>query len=431
VKIAVIGGAGVRTPLLVSGLTGSDVPIDEVALYDADEPRLAIIGGVAERMSAGARITRCRSVDQCVSGAAFVFTSIRVGGIEQRVRDEAAAQRHGIVGQETIGPAGFAMAARTIPPMVDYAREIAARAPEAWIINFTNPVGMVTEAMRTASDRVIGICDTPTELFEEIAHALGLQSDRCYFDYFGLNHLGWIREVYSDGAPQLHRLWSDPARLQSVYKQPLFDPAVLCDLGLLPTEYVYYYEQPRRAFENVREAGQGRGEAIAALTRVLFDQLAKPDADTVASYKAYLRARSAGYMQVESGSAAPTSPARETGLSGYDRIALGVVRAIHFNAHAVIPLSVPNRGNILGLLDDDVVEVPCLVNANGARPLHVGEVPERIRPLLSRVKDYERRTVRAALARSLDAAREALAANPLVTDAATAGRLVAELSPLW
>jgi len=290
---------------------------------------------------------------------------------------------------------------------------------------------MVTEAMRTASDRVIGICDTPTELFEEIAHALGLQSDRCYFDYFGLNHLGWIREVYSDGAPQLHRLWSDPARLQSVYKQPLFDPAVLCDLGLLPTEYVYYYEQPRRAFENVREAGQGRGEAIAALTRVLFDQLTAPDADTVARYQAYLRARSAGYMQVESGSAAPTSPARETGLSGYDRIALGVVRAIHFNAHAVIPLSVPNRGNILGLLDDDVVEVPCLVNANGARPLHVGEVPERIRPLLSRVKDYERRTVRAALARSLDAAREALAANPLVTDAATAGRLVAELSPLW
>jgi 6-phospho-beta-glucosidase len=431
VKIAVIGGAGVRTPLLVGGLTRSDLPIEEIALYDADQPRLAIIGGVAERMSAGARITRCRSFEECVTGATFVFTSIRVGGIERRVRDETAAQRHGIVGQETIGPAGFAMAARTIPHMVDYAREIAARAPDAWIINFTNPVGMVTEAMRTASSRVIGICDTPTELFEEVAHALGLQSDRCDFDYFGLNHLGWIREVYSGGAPQLHRLWSDPARLQSVYKQPLFDAAALCDLALLPTEYVYYYDQPRRAFENVRLAGQGRGEAIAALTRVLFDELAEPDSDTVARYKAYLAARSAGYMQAESGSAAPTSPARESGLSGYDRIALGVVRAIYFNQNAVIPLSVQNRGNIRGLLDDDVVEVPCLVNANGARPLHVGDVPERIRPLLSRVKDYERRTVGAALTRSLDAAREALAANPLVPDAATADRLVAELSPLW
>jgi 6-phospho-beta-glucosidase len=216
-----------------------------------------------------------------------------------------------------------------------------------------------------------------------------------------------------------------------VYKQPLFDAAALCDLALLPTEYVYYYDQPRRAFENVRLAGQGRGEAIAALTRVLFDELAEPDSDTVARYKAYLAARSAGYMQAESGSAAPTSPARESGLSGYDRIALGVVRAIYFNQNAVIPLSVQNRGNIRGLLDDDVVEVPCLVNANGARPLHVGDVPERIRPLLSRVKDYERRTVGAALTRSLDAAREALAANPLVPDAATADRLVAELSPLW
>jgi 6-phospho-beta-glucosidase len=431
VKISVIGGAGVRTPLLVNGLTQSDLPIDEVALYDADQERLGVIGGVARRMAAGARITLCRSVDECVTGADFVFTSIRVGGIARRVLDEAAAQRHGIVGQETIGPAGFAMAARTIPHMVDYARELSARAPDAWIINFTNPVGMVTEAMRTASDRVIGICDTPTELFEEVAHALGLPSERCFFDYFGLNHLGWIREVYSDGAPQLHRLWNDLGRLQSVYKQPLFDPAALRDLALLPTEYVYYYDQPRRAFENVRQAGRGRGEAIAALTRGLFEDLAAPHADTVATYQAYLSARSAGYMQIESGSAAATAPARESRLSGYDKIALGVVRAIHFNQNAVIPLSVPNRGNMRGLLDDDVVEVPCLVNANGVRPLHVGEVPERIRPLLSRVKDYERRTVRAALTRSLDAAREALVVNPLVPDAKTAERLVAELSPLW
>ena len=110
--------------------------------------------------------------------------------------------------------------------MVRYAREIAAAAPRAWIVNFTNPVGMVTEAMRTVSDRVIGICDTPTELFEEVAHALGLDSDACYFDYFGLNHLGWLREVYSDGEPQLHRLWNDAERLRSVYKVPLFDTGV-------------------------------------------------------------------------------------------------------------------------------------------------------------------------------------------------------------
>src|SRR5262249_11052209 len=176
-KIAVMGGGGVRPPLLVSGLAASDLPIDEIALYDIDQTRLSIIGGVAERMAGSGRwrgrVTCCRSFAEAVAWADFVFTSIRVGGNERRVRDEATAQWHGIVGQETVGPAGFAMAARTIPPMVRYAREIADAAPRAWIINFTNPVGMVTEAMRTASERVVGICDTPTELFAATANALG------------------------------------------------------------------------------------------------------------------------------------------------------------------------------------------------------------------------------------------------------------------
>jgi 6-phospho-beta-glucosidase len=435
VKISVIGGAGVRTPLLVNGLTHSDLPIEEVALYDLDRARLSIVGNVAARMSSGARLTLAASAAECVRDADFVFTSIRVGGIEQRVRDEATAQRHGIVGQETIGPAGFAMAARTIPHMVAYAREIAREAPDAWIINFTNPVGMITEAMRTASDRVIGICDTPTELFAEVAHALDLRPERCSFDYFGLNHLGWLREVYSGGVPQLHRLWSDPARLRSVYKVPLFEPEALRELKLLPTEYVYYYDQPRRAFENVRRAGQSRGQTIAELTRVLFETLNDkrdaPDAEVIAIYHAYLWTRSAGYMQIESGSDKPAAPATPSELSGYDKIALGVVRAIHGNANAVIPLSVENRGNIPELADGDVVEVPCLVNADGARALHVGAVPPRIAALLTSVKEYERLTVRASLARSVDAARGALAHNPLVREPGIAARLVDDLSPLW
>jgi len=431
-KIAVIGGAGVRTPLLVGGLTGSDLPIDEIALYDIDQDRLPTIGVVATRMAAQGRVVLSASLDDCVTGADFVFTSIRVGGLAHRVRDETIALSHGIVGQETVGPAGFAMAARTIPHMVQYARAIARAAPAAWIINFTNPVGMVTEAMRTVTSRVIGICDTPTELFEEVSHALDLQSDRSFFDYFGLNHLGWIREVYSDGEPQLRRLWNDRKRLQSIYKVPVFDPPYLRDLRLLPTEYVYYYEAPQRALDNMRRAGQTRGQAIAELTDVLFDALRNSSADTVAVYRSYIWTRSAAYMQIESG-AAP-SAARVTAalqLSGYDKIALSVVRAIHFNLNAIVPLSVENRGNIPSLMDRDVVEVPCVVNANGARPLHVGRVPDRVQPLLARVKEYERLTVRAALARSVDAACEALANNPLVPDRATADRLVRDLSPLW
>jgi 6-phospho-beta-glucosidase len=431
-KIAVVGGAGVRTPLLVGGLTESDLPIDEIALFDVDQDRLSTIGGVATRMAAQGRVVLSPSLDDCVTGADFVFTSIRAGGLAHRVRDETIALSHGIVGQETVGPAGFAMAARTIPHMVQYARAIARAAPAAWIINFTNPVGMITEAMRTVTSRVIGICDTPTELFEEVSQALDLPSDRSFFDYFGLNHLGWIREVYRDGEPQLRRLWNDPERLQSLYKVPLFDPPYLCDLGLLPTEYVYYYEAPERALDNMRRAGQTRGQAIAELTDVLFDALRNSGADAVAVYRSYLWARSAGYMQIESGVA--PSAARVTAasqLSGYDKIALSVVRAIHFNLNAIVPLSVENRGNIPSLMDRDVVEVPCVVNANGARPLHVGRVPDRVQPLLARVKEYERLTVRAVLARSVDAASEALANNPLVPDRATADRLVRDLSPLW
>ena len=430
-KIAVIGGAGVRTPLLAGGLTASDLPIDEIALYDIDQDRLPIVGAVAERV-ARSPIVLSATLADCVADADFVFTSIRVGGLAQRIHDETIALRHGIVGQETVGPAGFAMAARTIPHMVQYAREIARAAPTAWIINFTNPVGMVTEAMRTVTSRVIGICDTPTELFEEVAHALELPADRCAFDYFGLNHLGWLREVYSDGEPQLRRLWNNLDRLTSIYRVPLFDPSFLRDLKLLPTEYVFYYQNPERAFANMRTAGQTRGQAIAELTDVLFDALRESNADMVSVYRSYLFTRSAGYMSIESGAAPEvTRVASASQMSGYDKIALSVVRAIHFNLDAVIPLSVENRGNIPSLMDRDVVEVPCLVNANGARPLHVGRIPDRVQPLLAQVKEYERLTVRAAMARSVDAAREALANNPLVPDRATADRLIRDLSPLW
>jgi 6-phospho-beta-glucosidase len=429
-KIAVIGGAGVRTPLLAGGLSRSALPITEIALYDTDRARLAVIGAVAEQAVAKGRITLSPSPADCVAGADFVFTSVRVGGIERRVHDEAIAQRHGIAGQETVGPAGFAMAMRTIPHMVRYAREIAEVAPRAWIVNFTNPVGMVTEAMRSASDRVIGICDTPTELFEDTARALGLDPAACYFDYFGLNHLGWLREVYADGQPQLQRLWREPARLRSVYKTPLFDIESLRSLELLPTEYVYYYDQAARAFENVRRAGRTRGEVIAELTDRLFAELDRSGADALRAYHAYLAERSGGYMQIEAGAAGPR-PAAIAEISGYDKIAVSVVTAIHGSTNAIVPLSVRNAGAMPDLRDDDVVEVPCVVNSNGARPLHVGRVPEQVRPLLERVKDYERRTVAAALRPTLDGARAALAANPLVADSDLAAHLVADLSPLW
>ena len=430
-KLALIGGGGVRTPLLVNGLTHADLPIDEIALFDEDRDRLGTIGGLAGLMAGNARLRLCDTSAECISGADFVFTSIRVGGIARRARDEATALRHGIVGQETIGPTGFAMALRTIPAMVAYAEEVRRLAPRAWIVNFTNPVGMITEAVRTVTDRVIGICDTPMELYEEVAHALDLPSAECRFDYFGLNHLGWIREVFHRGEPQLHRLWTDPARLRQVYRAPLFDPAFLSELRLLPTEYVYYYYRAKDAYDHLRRAGSSRGRVIEELNDQLFRELATPDADAAAVYERYLATRNAGYMQLESGGRPSAAVSPWAALTGYDKIALAVVRAVYFNANALIPLSVANSGNIPALEVADVVEVPCVVNGNGAQPVHVGAVPERVRPLLVQVKAYERLTVRAALSRSLDSAREALALNPLVRDRALLDPLLADLSPLW
>ncbi len=425
-KITVIGGGGVRTPLLVNGLARSDLPIDEIALFDTDRERLSIVASLAAVLS-----PRVRSYDDpraCVAGSSFIFLSIRAGGIAARADDEAAAVAHGVVGQETIGPAGFAMAMRNVPHAVAYARLIAREAAHAWIINFTNPVAIVTQAMTVSTEaKVIGICDTPIELFERVAQVLAIEPAQCYFDYFGLNHLGWLREVFSDGEPQLRRLWTRPDLLGQIYRAPLFDAAFLQSLRLLPTEYLFYYYSPQAAVENMVKAGATRGGAIAQMNERLFHDLAAAGADRRSVYDRYLERRSSSYMQIESGAERCTGDSPWAQLSGYDKIALAVAGAIHFNGNAIIPLNVPNRGAIRGLDDDDIVEVPCVVNANGARPLNVGPIPEASGSLMMRVKDYERFTIEAARTRVFDDAVRALSVNPLVNDGSLARRLAGVL----
>jgi len=433
VKIAIIGGGGVRTPLLVRGLTGSDLPIDTIALYDIDQQRLERIGALAGRVSTAARVVVCRDVSDAIDGADFVFTSIRGGGTAARASDEAAALMLGLVGQETVGAAGFAMAMRNIPPLVAYASEITRRAPRAWIVNFTNPVGIVTEAVQKSTGaRIIGICDTPTELFQDAASVLGLESAECSFEYVGLNHLGWLREVFHRGQPHLHRLWDNADALARVYRRPLFDPAFLSQLRLLPTEYLYFYYRPADAIANLRKSGTTRGQLIEDLTGRFFATLERDQSDSVREYDRYLRARDESYMQIETTTNHARLNASRSGipsdLAGYDKIALAVVRAIHFDQSRVIPLNVRNGGAIVDLNDDDVVEVPCTVNAGGARPLGSQRAPSAVRELLLAVKAYERLTVDAALEPTESAARRALASNPLVGSGAVAGKLLESLN---
>jgi 6-phospho-beta-glucosidase len=429
-RIAVIGGAGVRTPLLAAGLAGSDLPLEELLLYDTDRERLAVIAPLADGLAEGVAVRSCESVEQCVEGVDFVFTSFRAGGIDARARNEASALRLGLIGQETVGFAGCAMALAMIPEMVRYAREVERRAPGAWIVNFSNPVGIVTQAVQAATDaRIVGICDTPTELFAEAARALELPLPECHFDYFGLNHLGWLREVHYGGRPRLGALWDDPDRLADLYRRDLFDPAFLAELRLLPTEYVYFYYRPERAIESLHRAGESRGVMIARLNARLFEALASGPDDPARVYRDYLAERDATYMQLESGSTEALAPPPAAAVTGYDRIALAVVRGIHFATGQVLPLDVPNRGNLADLEDDDVVEVPCVVNADGPHALHVPPIPEAARELLVPVKEYERLTLRAALEGSSELAVEALVRNPLVGRRDLATRLIAEVMP--
>lgn len=424
-KVAIIGGAGVRVPLLAGGLSRSDLGLSEIALYDLDQTRLPLIASLSAQMAGSVKVRTTTTAEAAIDGADFVISSIRVGGSAQRARDEAAAIALDAIGQETVGPVGFAMAVRTIPAMVHYGRLVAQLAPQAWLINFSNPVSLITQAVhQETSARLIGICDTPMEMFEDAAHALGLPASACSYDYFGLNHLGWLRDVLFEGKGELHRIWDDDARLASAYRSPLFELERLRHLRLLPTEYLYYYYRPEVALANMKRAGSSRGQAVAKLTDDFFGggkPLGLPE------YQQYLAARDGSYMQLETGATTPRVKPDWAELSGYDRIALMTMRAIVHDQGAIIPLDVANRGTLPFLEDEDIVEVPCRVDKDGPKPQALAPIPDHPRQLIEQVKTYERATVRAALTGDRGQLVEALALNPLVTSRDQAAKLVEAL----
>lgn len=429
-KVAIIGGAGVRVPLLVGGLARSDLRISEVALFDIDQARQQVIAVLAQQMAPGIRIASEQSPEPAIQDSSFVVTSIRVGGAAQRAQDEAAAIAHDVVAQETVGPVGFAMAVRTIPAMIEYGRLVSRLAPRAWLINFSNPVSIITQAVHQETDaRLIGVCDTPMEMFEDAAHALGLPATVCSYDYFGLNHLGWLRDVLFEGSGQLHRIWQDDEKLRTAYRAPLFEPERLRELRLLPTEYLYYYYRPELALANMKRSGSSRGQHVARLTETFFaDASAIPDNRRPPAlaelYQRYLAARDGSYMTLETGETSPRVKPDWAELSGYDKIALMTMRAIVHNQGAIIPLDVANYGTLPFLDNDDIVEVPCRVDQDGPRPQAVGPVPDHPRELIEEVKRYERATVRAASTGNRDELVDALALNPLIPSREKAALLV-------
>src|SRR5919112_463204 len=228
-KLTVVGGGGFRVPMVYGALLArrDRLPFDDVVLHDVDAGRLerieVVLGGLAAEHGAAVPFTTTTDLDEAVDGAAFVFCAIRVGRLEGRVVDESVPLALNVLGQETTGPGGICFALRTIPAMLELAGTIAERAPDAWLINFTNPAGMVTEAVQQVlGDRAVGICDSPSGLCRRVAAAVGRSADDLWFDYFGLNHLGWLKGVRDQGGELLGGLLEDDARLAGFEEGRLF-----------------------------------------------------------------------------------------------------------------------------------------------------------------------------------------------------------------
>jgi 6-phospho-beta-glucosidase len=424
-KITLIGAAGVRTPLLIHGLAEANdkLRISEVAFWDTDPGRLKAMGRVstamATRSGLAAKLGVCSSPEQAIADADYVITSIRVGGIEARVKDETIALAHGLVGQETVGAGGFACGMRNLAVMLEYARLIERIAPRATVVNFTNPVGIISQGLLNHSAiNVVGVCDTPLETFESIATALGRDPFKLEFDYLGLNHLGWVRGVRDqNGTDLLPQILSSAELIQKCYRHALFPAEFIQRLGLLPTEYLYFYYFPDAAYQNTKRSGQSRGQAIAAMNRELFHKLAHaPESELLDIYEDYLRERNASYFSIEAtaGEARKQGQALYSQFSGYERIATLLLQALHSDVAMPIPLTVRNAHALEDLDPDDAVELPCDISSSGIKPRNVGRAPDAVRTLLLQVKEYERLTVRASVNRSNEAALAALVKNPLV-----------------
>lgn len=441
-KIAVIGGAGVRTVIFINGLLKrcEKLHIDEVALFDIDREKLQVIqklcAYVVDRNEGNLKVYAAADAREAVMGADYVVTTLRVGGDHSRTVDEEIALRCGVIGQETTGVGGFSMAARTIPVLLEYCKLIRECAPDAWIFNFTNPSGLVTQTLKNAGyDRVIGICDAPSSTKFRMAGYLGVTEEELYVEFFGLNHLSWIRSVKLRGKEILGELLEDPAFLDGVEEFRRFEPGVLRLTGLLPNEYLYYYYHREKALENIKKADAARGRRIEEINRRMFEELRGMDIDrdpegALQTFLYYMQLRENSYMAVETGGEG--RPIIERGQLpipdgiGYAGVMLDCIEGMQSETGRYLVLSVENNGSLPELEDRDVVEMTCLVSKEGIRPVKVENPPEDCMLLIRDIKHYERLASEAIVEHSREKAVRALMFHPLINSYSLANRLLDE-----
>lgn len=428
-KLTILGGGGFRVPLVYGALLADTRKprIDEVTLYDVDATRLAVIGRIVEQQGQGnpqaPRVSICTDLDEALRDAQFIFSAIRVGGLEGRTADERVALDLGILGQETTGPGGIAYGLRTIPVAMHIAERVAQLCPDAWVINFTNPAGMVTEAMQQVlGDRVVGICDSPIGLGRRAARVLGLDPDLASLEYVGLNHLGWLRGVSQDGRNRLPDLLADDNAVLQLEEGRLFGTEWVQALGALPNEYLYYYYFTREAVAAIRGGANTRGEYLLRSQRDFYREVSQQPADALARWRRVRRSRDESYMaDVQSGEHTRDEASLDGG--GYEGVALALMAAISRGEQTTMILNVRGGSAVAGLPADAVVEVPCTVDADGPHALTTQPLTGAPLGLVQQVKAVEQLTIDAARTGSSSAALRAFAQHPLV-DSVTTARLL-------
>ncbi|MGY5052769.1 6-phospho-beta-glucosidase [Streptomyces sp. 900105755] len=430
-KLTILGGGGFRVPLVYGALLTdrAEGRVTEVVLHDLDAGRLSAVARVLAEQAAGVpgapAVTATTDLDEALTGADFVFSAIRVGGLEGRANDERVALAEGVLGQETVGAGGIAYGLRTVPVAVDIARRVARLAPDAWVINFTNPAGLVTEAMsRHLGDRVIGICDSPVGLGRRIARVLGGNPKEAWIDYVGLNHLGWVRGLHIAGRDELPRLLADPDLLGSFEEGKLFGVDWLQSLGAIPNEYLHYYYFNREAVRAYQQAERTRGAFLRDQQAHFYEAVAEPGAKALETWDRTRAEREATYMSENRETAGAGERDADDLSGGYEKVALALMRAIARDERTTLILNVRNRSTLSVLDGEAVIEVPCLVDANGAHPVAVAPLPDHATGLVCAVKAVEREVLAAAESGSRTTAVKAFALHPLVDSVNVARRLL-------
>jgi 6-phospho-beta-glucosidase len=406
VKVAVVGGGSTYTPELVEGFVrrAEGFPVDELVLLDPDRARLEVVGGLAGRMLERAgyagRLLLTSDEDEAVDGASFVIVQLRVGGQAARLLDETIPPRFGCVGQETTGPGGFAKALRTIPIVLDLAELTARRAaPGAWIVDFTNPTGMVTQALLDEGHRALGLCNVAINVQRRFAERFEVQPDRVELEHVGLNHLSWVRAVKVDGEDRLAAIFDRKAH--EFAKEAGLPLELIRAIRAIPSYYLRYYYLTTEIV-NAQRSGEerSRAEEVMAIESELLDRYRDPN---LAEKPALLERRGGAY---------------------YSEAAAQLVASLASSTGDVQVVNVRNGGAIADLRHDDVVEVAATIDGYGAHPLPVAPLSDDMRALVQQAKAYERLTIRAAVSGDRSVALKALLTNPLVPDYPTASALL-------